>query len=165
MMTYLILTLIRIAGAVGEGLAVKFMAPSCCWNRCLTRRHFVGKVRNVKLKKFLHDSLSISLCYELKEYFVRKLKAGMRWQITFCFWWIISRTELIRAWVPVRLTNYELPFDASKLKNFWSLRDEIWQSILSQQWKAKISASFLYLALLINLMYNIHLNTKRIYYV
>jgi len=110
-----------IAGAVGEGLAVKFMAHRRVAKQMPNPSDILsGKVKKCEIKEIsAMYSLSISLCYELKEADRKKVKGWDEMADNF-FLFLMDNfpTELIVMGAKVALTNYELPFDASKLKNF-----------------------------------------------
>jgi hypothetical protein len=110
-----------IAGAVGEGLAVKFMAHRKIAKQMPNPSDILaGKVTEVSIKEIsAMYSLSISLCYELQAADQKKVK---NWDEMadhyFKFLMDNFPTELVVMSAKVALTNYHLPFDASKLKNF-----------------------------------------------
>jgi hypothetical protein len=79
-----------------------------------------GKVKKSEIKEIsAMYSLSISLCYELQEADRKKVKGWDEMADNF-FAFLMENfpTELIVMGAKVALTSYELPFDASKLKNF-----------------------------------------------
>ena len=110
-----------IAGAVGEGLAVKFMAHRKVAKQMPKPEDiFNGKVKKSEIKEIsAMYSLTISLCYELQEADRKKAK---NWDAMadnfFGFMMDNFPTELVVMGAKVALTNYQLPFDASKLANF-----------------------------------------------
>jgi hypothetical protein len=110
-----------IAGAVGEGLAVKFMAHRRVAKQMPNPSDILaGKVKKCEIKEIsAMYSLSISLCYELQEADRKKVKGWDEMADNF-FAFLMENfpTELIVMGAKVALTSYELPFDASKLKNF-----------------------------------------------
>ena len=110
-----------IAGAVGEGLAVKFMAHRRVAKQMPNPSDILaGKVKKSEIKEIsAMYSLSISLCYELQEADRKKVKGWDEMADNF-FAFLMENfpTELIVMGAKVALTSYELPFDASKLKNF-----------------------------------------------
>jgi len=110
-----------IAGAVGEGLAVKFMAHRRVAKQMPNPSDILaGKVKKSDIKEIsAMYSLSISLCYELQEADRKKVKGWDEMADNF-FAFLMENfpTELIVMGAKVALTSYELPFDASKLKNF-----------------------------------------------
>ena len=110
-----------IAGAVGEGLAVKFMAHRRVAKQMPNPSDILaGKVKKSNIKEIsAMYSLSISLCYELQEADRKKVKGWDEMADNF-FEFLMENfpTELIVMGAKVALTSYELPFDASKLKNF-----------------------------------------------
>ena len=64
-------------------------------------------------------SLTVSMCYELQSAHQKKVK---NWDaMADCFFGFMMDnfpTELVVMGAKVALTNYQLPFDASKLNNF-----------------------------------------------
>jgi len=110
-----------IAGAVGEGLAVKFMAHRKVAKQMPKPEDILnGKVKKSEIKEIsAMYSLTISLCYELQEADRKKAKNWDSMADNF-FGFMMDNfpTELVVMGAKVALTNYQLPFDASKLANF-----------------------------------------------
>ena len=110
-----------IAGAVGEGLAVKFMAHRKVAKQMPKPEDILaGKVKKSDIKEIsAMYSLTISLCYELQEADRKKAKDWDAMADNF-FGYMMDNfpTELVVMGAKVALTNYQLPFDASKLANF-----------------------------------------------
>lgn len=110
-----------ISGAVGEGLAVKFMAHRKVAKQMPNPEDILnGKVKKCNIKEIsAMYSLTVSLCYELQTANQKKIK---NWDEMadnyFGFMMDNFPTELVVMGAKVALTNYALPFDASKLKNF-----------------------------------------------
>lgn len=110
-----------VAGAVGEGLAVKFMAHRKVAKQMPKPEEIlVGKVKKCEIKEIsAMYSLTVSLCYELQSAHQKKAK---NWDemadYFFNFMMDNFPTELVVMGAKVALTSYQLPFDASKLKNF-----------------------------------------------
>ena len=114
-----------ISGAVGEGVAVKFMAHRKIAGQ-LPRPEDVlsGRVTELKIKEIsAMYSMVISLCYELKD---QSDKTGgkptQEWHGMadnfFKFMMDNFTTELTVMGARVALTTYNLPFVPGKLKNF-----------------------------------------------
>lgn len=110
-----------IAGAVGEGLAVKFMA-----HRKVAKQMpmpidvLTGVVTKTTIKEIsAMYSLGISLCYELQE-LDRKRDANWDNKADFFFRFMLDNfsTEMAVMTAKIALTVYELPFDASNMPNF-----------------------------------------------
>jgi len=122
-----------IAGAVGEGLAVKFMAHRKVAKQMPKPEDILsGKVKKTEIKEIsAMYSLTISLCYELQEADRKKAKD---WDIMadnfFGYMMDNFPTELVVMGAKVALTNYQLPFDASKLKNFDKFHDKYGKYII-----------------------------------
>ena len=110
-----------VAGAVGEGLAVKFMAHRKVAKQMPKPEAILnGTVKKCDIKEIsAMYSLTVSLCYELQTAHQKKVK---EWDnMADCFFGFMMDnfpTELVVMGAKVALTNYQLPFDASKLKNF-----------------------------------------------
>lgn len=110
-----------VAGAVGEGLAVKFMAHRKVAKQMPKPEDILaGKVKKCDIKEIsAMYSLTISMCYELQTANQKKAKDWDEMADNF-FGFMMGNfpTELVVMGAKVALTNYQLPFDASKLKNF-----------------------------------------------
>lgn len=110
-----------IAGAVGEGLAVKFMAHRKVAKQMPKPEDILnGKIKKSDIKEIsAMYSLSTSMCYELQTAHQKKVA---NWDAMadnfFGFMMDNFTTEIVVMGAKVALTNYQLPFDASKLKNF-----------------------------------------------
>lgn len=110
-----------VAGSVGEGLAVKFMAHRKVAQQMPKPEDILsGNVSKCNIKEIsAMYSLTISLCYELQEANKKKVK---NWDemADFFFRFMMDNfpTELAVMGAKVALANYNLPFDASKLTNF-----------------------------------------------
>jgi hypothetical protein len=114
-----------IAGSVGEGVAVKFMAHRKISGK-LPRPEEVlsGKVTELKIKEIsAMYSMVISLCYELKDQVDKNNgKPNEDWhKMADCFFKFMMdnfTTELTVMGARVALTTYGLPFVPGKLKHF-----------------------------------------------
>lgn len=122
-----------VAGAVGEGLAVKFMAHRKVAKQMPKPEDILaGKVKKFDIKEIsAMYSLTISLCYELQESSSKKVKGWDDMADNF-FGFMMDNfpTELVVMGAKVALTNYALPFDASKLKNFDKFHDKYGKYII-----------------------------------
>lgn len=123
-----------VAGAVGEGLAVKFMAHRKVAKQMPKPEDILsGKVKKCDIKEIsAMYSLSISLCYELQEADKKKVKDWDAMADNF-FGFMMANfpTELVVMGAKVALTSYQLPFDASKLKNFDEFHERYGKFIIS----------------------------------
>ena len=122
-----------VAGAVGEGLAVKFMAHRKVANQMPKPEDILtGKVSKVDIKEIsAMYSLTISLCYELQEADRKKAKDwDSQADLFFKFMMDNFPTELVVMGAKVALTNYNLPFDASKLQHFDKFHDKYGKYII-----------------------------------
>ena len=115
-----------IAGTVGEGLAVKFMAHRKVSAKMPQPEDILdGKVKDLQVKEVsAMYSLVTSLCYELKEGLGRakdsKSKEEWNKKVDNFLGYMMANfeTELTVMGARVALTVYELPFETTKLKNF-----------------------------------------------
>jgi len=113
-----------IAGAVGEGIAIKFMAHRKIAGELPSPEDVLsGKVTELKIKEIsAMYSLVISLCYHLKEYVDNnKGKLSQEWHTMadnfFKFMMANFSTELTVMGARVALTTYNLPFVPGKLEH------------------------------------------------
>ena len=110
-----------VSGAVGEGLAVKFMAHRKVASELPNPSEILdGKITEMKSKEIsAMYSLTVSLCYELKEANDKKdKKFDTKVDKFLRFMMDNFETELVVMGAKIALTNYKLPFDPSKLKSF-----------------------------------------------
>jgi hypothetical protein len=110
-----------VSGAIGEGLAVKFMAHRKVAKQMPNPEDILsGKVKKCDIKEIsAMYSLTVAMCYELQTSNQKKVKDWDAMADNF-FGFMMDNfpTELVVMGAKVALTNYALPFDASKLKNF-----------------------------------------------
>ena len=110
-----------VSGAIGDGLAVKFMAHRKIASKLPKPDDILdGKVKDLEIKEVsAMYSLTVGLCYELKE---RADKKGSDWdKMADRFFEYMMKnfpTELVVMGAKTALTNYDLPLDASKMKSF-----------------------------------------------
>ena len=110
-----------VAGAVGEGLAVKFMNHRKVAAKLPNPSDILsGKVKDLKTKEIsAMYSLTVSLCYELQQAHLNKVKDWNTLADRFFDYMMDNfETELVVMGAKVALTNYNLPFDPAKLKSF-----------------------------------------------
>jgi hypothetical protein len=112
-----------IAGTVGEGLAVKFMAHRKIAGRMPNPRDILlGKVQDLDVKEVsAMYSLVISMCYELKAAIEKKVPDKEFHAMADNFFGFMMQnfeTELVVMGARIALTTYNLPFQPTKLKNF-----------------------------------------------
>ena len=110
-----------VSGAIGDGLAVKFMAHRKI-AKMLPRPEDIlnGNVKKLDIKEIsAMYSLTISMCYELQTAHERK-EADWNSQADCFFRFMMDNfpTEITVMGAKVALTQYNLPFDPSKLKSF-----------------------------------------------
>ena len=112
-----------IAGTVGEGLAVKFMAHRKIASRMPDPVDILrGKVKDLQVKEVsAMYSLVISMCYELKAAVENKTADKDFHDMADNFLGYMMKnfeTELVVMGARIALTTYDLPFLPTKLKNF-----------------------------------------------
>jgi hypothetical protein len=115
-----------ISGAVGEGIAVKFMAHRKVSGQMPDPNHVLdAKVTELKVKEIsAMYSLTISLCYELKaRYDTAKASSKMddfnnAADNFFRFIMDNFTTELVVMASRIAINTYNIPFVPNKLKNF-----------------------------------------------
>jgi hypothetical protein len=112
-----------IAGTVGEGLAVKFMAHRKVAGRMPNPMDILkGKVKDLNVKEVsAMYSLVISMCYELKAQVEGKPVNQEFHDMADNFFGYMMKnfeTELVVMGARIALTTYNLPFQPTKLKNF-----------------------------------------------
>ena len=125
-----------IAGTVGEGLAVKFMAHRKISGRLPKPEDILsGKTKNLDVKEVsAMYSLVTSLCYELKGAIERKVSDKEFHEMADNFFAYMMKnfeTELVVMGARIALTTYNLPFQPTKLKNFDEFHQRYGKYILS----------------------------------
>ena len=116
-------TMNLVAGTVGEGLAVKFMAHRKIAGRMPNPADILaGKVKELEVKEVsAMYSLVISMCYELKDAVEKKVADKDFHAMADNFFGYMMdnfETELVVMGARIALTTYNLPFQPTKLKNF-----------------------------------------------
>jgi hypothetical protein len=115
-----------VAGAVGEGLALKFMAHRKVASSMPNPSDILaGKVKEMKSKEIsAMYSLTVSLCYELKEAsdagdkkFDAKVNNFLRFSMDN------FDTELVVMGIKLALTQYQLPIDPDEVECFDEFHD------------------------------------------
>jgi len=112
-----------VAGTIGEGLAVKFMAHRKIAGRMPKPEDILaGKEKELNVKEVsAMYSLVISMCYELKGAIERKTSDKQFHEMADNFFAYMMKnfeTELVVMGARIALTTYNLPFQPTKLKNF-----------------------------------------------
>jgi hypothetical protein len=125
-----------VAGAVGEGLAVKFMAHrKVAANMPNPTDILKGKVKELQTKEISAKySLTVSLCYELKEAsdandkkFDDKVNNFLRFAMDN------FETELVVMGIKLALTQYSLPIDPDEVECFDEFHDRYGKYIKAAQ--------------------------------
>jgi hypothetical protein len=113
-----------VAGAVGEGLAVKFMAHRKIAGKMPEPSDILsGKVKDLAVKEIsAMYALTIAMCYELKDSVKNKTADTKKFhEMAFNFFEYMMNnfeTELVVMGAKIALKTYELPIEPSQLKNF-----------------------------------------------
>ena len=123
-----------ISGAIGDGLAVKFMAHRKIASKLPRAEEILdGKVMDLQIKEVsAMYSLTVSLCYELKDRAEKKAKNWDEMADRF-FRYMMDNfpTELVVMGAKTALTNYDLPLDATKMKSFDEFHKRFGKYVLS----------------------------------
>jgi len=125
-----------VAGGVGEGLAVKFMAHRKVAASMPNPTEILeGKVKEMKTKEVsAMYSLTVSLCYELKDAsdngdkkFDKKVDNFLRFSMDN------FDTEMVVMGIKLALTQYELPIDPDSVECFDEFHDRYGKYIKAAQ--------------------------------
>ena len=109
------------AGSIGEGLAIKFMAHRKVASKLADPRDILsGKVKKMESKEIsAMYSLTVSLCYELKDACDKNVK---NWndQVNNFFQFMMDNfeTELVIMGTKLALSTYKLPLDPDEIACF-----------------------------------------------
>jgi hypothetical protein len=127
-----------VAGTVGEGLAVKFMAHRKVAGRMPKPEDILsGKVKDLNVKEVsAMYSLVISMCYELKDAVENKVdqKKFHEMADNFLSYMMANfETELTVMGARIALTTYDLPFLPTKMKHFDEFHKRFGKYILQGQ--------------------------------
>ena len=113
-----------VAGAIGDGLAAKFMAHRKVAGKMPNPNDILeGKVKDLNVKEIsAMYSLTISMCYELKDAVDNKRVDNKRFHELcanfFDYMMKNFETELVVMGSKIALKTYKLPIEPSQLKNF-----------------------------------------------
>jgi len=113
-----------VAGAVGEGLAVKFMAHRKVAGRMPDPTDILnGKVKDLAVKEIsAMYSLTIAMCYELKDSVENKKVNSKKFhemaENFFSYMMNNFETELVVMGAKIALKTYTLPIEPTQLPNF-----------------------------------------------
>ncbi len=127
-----------VAGAIGEGLAVKFMAHRKIASKMPKPEDILsGKVKKMDSKEIsAMYSLTVSLCYELKD---ANDKNDKNWDsmVNNFFRFIMDNfeTELVVMGTKLALTQYQLPLDPDAIDCFDEFHDKFGKYIAAAQTK------------------------------
>ena len=125
-----------VSGAIGEGLAVKFMAHRKVAKQMPKPEDILsGKVTTLDVKEVsAMYSLVISMCYELKEAVDKKIPDKDFHSMSDYFFAYMMKNfevELVVMGARIALTVYNLPFQPTKLKNFDEFHKKFGKYILN----------------------------------
>ena len=110
-----------VAGAIGEGLAIKFMAHRKVASKLPTPEEVLdGKVTKLDTKEIsAMYSLTVALCYELRDTNEKKdAKFNSRVNNFFKFIMANFETEMVVMGVKLALQQYKLPLDPDQIDSF-----------------------------------------------
>ena len=124
-----------IAGAVGEGLAVKFMAHRKVASQMPNPTDILdGKVKDLEIKDIsAMYSLVVSMCYELADRQEKKVEEKEWYKSLDNFFDYMMKnfeTEITVMGARTALTTYDLKFSPTKLKSFDKFHDKYGKYIL-----------------------------------
>jgi hypothetical protein len=125
-----------VSGAIGEGLAVKFMAHRKVASSMPNPSDILeGKVKEIKTKEIsAMYSLTVSLCYELQE---AEAKGDKKFDEKVNNWLRFSmdnfETELVVMGVKLALTQYGLPIDPDEVECFDEFHERFGKYIKAAQ--------------------------------
>ena len=123
-----------VSGAIGDGLAVKFMAHRKIAGKLPKAEDILdGKVKDLSIKEVsAMYSLTVSLCYELKDRAEKKAKGWDAMADRF-FRYMMDNfpTELVVMGAKTALSNYDLPLDATKMESFDEFHKRFGKYVLS----------------------------------
>ena len=125
-----------VSGAVGEGLAVKFMAHRKVASELPNPSEILdGKITEMKSKEIsAMYSLTVSLCYELKEANDKKDKKFNDKVNKFLRFMMDNfDTELVVMGIKMALTQYQLPIDPDAVKCFDEFHEKYGKYITAAQ--------------------------------
>jgi hypothetical protein len=125
-----------VSGSVGEGLAVKFMAHRKVASKMPNPTDILnGKVNELKNKEIsAMYSLTVSLCYELKEA-VNKNDKKFDTKVNNFLRFAMDNfdTELVVMGIKLALTQYSLPIDPDEVECFDEFHDRYGKYITAAQ--------------------------------
>lgn len=123
-----------VAGCVGEGLAVKFMAHRKISGSLPKPDDILnGEVVELKIKEIsAMYSLTIGLCYELQTRHEKKVKDWDK-MADYFFRFMMDNfpTEIVVMGAKTALTNFQLPFDPAEMQNFDEFHDRFGKYVIT----------------------------------
>jgi hypothetical protein len=130
-----------VSGAIGEGLAIKFIAHRKMSSKLPKPEDILsGKVKKLdsKIEISAMYSLTVSLCYELKDAADKKDKKFNEMSSNF-FQFIMDNfeTELVIMGTKLALTQYQLPLDPDEIECFEEFHNKYGKYISAAQDKSR----------------------------
>jgi MoxR-like ATPase len=126
-----------VAGAVGEGLAIKFMAHRKVSSKLPKPEDILaGKVKKLdsKIEISAMYSLTVSMCYELKDATEKQdKKFDEKVNNFFRFMMDNFETELVVMGTKLALTQYQLPLDPDEIECFDEFHEKFGKYIAAAQ--------------------------------
>ena len=127
-----------VSGAVGEGLAIKFMAHRKIASKLPNPTEILkGKVKKMDTKEIsAMYSLTVSLCYELKDA-ADKNDKKFNDKVNYFFQFMMDNfeTELVVMGTKLALTQYQLPLDPDEIACFDDFHAKFGKYIAAAQTK------------------------------
>ena len=127
-----------VSGCVGEGIAIKFMAHrKVAKDMPKPEDILAGKVKECKIKEISAQyALTIGMCYELKDAYDKfGKKDSKKWHELadnfFRFMMDFFPTEMTVMGARSAISNYNLPFEANKLKHFKEFFDRFGKYVVA----------------------------------
>ena len=125
-----------VSGSVGEGLAVKFMAHRKMASKLPNPSEILkGKVKELETKEIsAMYSLTVSLCYELKEASDKNDKTFDNQVNNFLMFAMKNfDTELVVMGIKLALTQYQLPIDPDEVECFDEFHEKFGKYVTAAQ--------------------------------
>ena len=125
-----------VSGSVGEGLAVKFMAHRKMASKLPNPSEILkGKVTELETREIsAMYSLTVSLCYELKEASDKNDKTFDNQVNNFLKFAMANfDTELVVMGIKLALTQYQLPIDPDEVECFDEFHEKFGKYVTAAQ--------------------------------
>jgi len=128
-----------VAGAIGDGLATKFMAHRKISSKMPNPADILsGKVKTLEVKEIsAMYALTIAMCYELRDALKNKSvdSKGFHTMADNFFEYVMANfeTELVVMGARIALKTYQLPVEPSRLKNYDTFHKKYGRYITASQ--------------------------------